>query len=119
MLLEPIYEKEFHDFSFGFRPRKSPHQALEYIYSQCYEQQEQINQKLTGHYAYYGITGNSSSLREVHYQVKRLRRKWLGRRNRDGPMKWKAFGQLLVNYPLTPPRIVHPYRKYVPSETMI
>lgn len=83
------------------------------------EQQEQINRKLTGHYAYYGITGNSSSLREVHYQVRRLWRKWLGRRNRDGPMNWQAFGQLLVNYPLIPPRIVHPYRKYAPSETMI
>ena len=83
------------------------------------EQQEQINRKLTGHYAYYGITGNSRSLGEVHYQVRRLWRKWLGRRNRDGPLNWKAFGQLLVNYPLTPPRIVHPYRKYAPSETMI
>ena len=39
MLLEPIYEGEFHDFSFGFRPGKSPHQALQYIYNQCYEQQ--------------------------------------------------------------------------------
>ncbi|MDA1069150.1 MAG: reverse transcriptase domain-containing protein, partial [Verrucomicrobia bacterium] len=34
MLLEPIYEEEFHDFSFGFRPGKSPHQALQYIYNQ-------------------------------------------------------------------------------------
>ncbi len=83
------------------------------------EQQEKINRTLTGHYAYYGITGNSRRLREVHYQVKQLWRKWLGRRNRDGPMNWKAFGQLLVNYPLAPPRIVHPYQKYAPSETMI
>lgn len=28
MILEPIYEKEFYDFSYGFRPGKSPHQAL-------------------------------------------------------------------------------------------
>ena len=28
MLLEPIYEEEFHEVSFGFRPGKSPHQAL-------------------------------------------------------------------------------------------
>jgi group II intron reverse transcriptase/maturase len=38
MLLEPIYEGEFHDFSFGFRPKKSPHQALQYLRDQCYEQ---------------------------------------------------------------------------------
>ena len=31
----------------------------------------------------------------------------------------KAFGQLQVNYPLILPKIVHPYRKYAPSETMI
>lgn len=83
------------------------------------EQQEQINRKLSGHYAYYGITGNSRSLRELHYQVKRLWRKWLGRRNRDGPMNWAAFSQLLVNYPLNAPRIVHSYQRHSPSETII
>ena len=29
MLLEPVYEEEFLDCSFGFRPRRSAHQALE------------------------------------------------------------------------------------------
>lgn len=29
MLLEPIYEEAFYDFSYGFRPQRSPHQALE------------------------------------------------------------------------------------------
>lgn len=29
MLLEPIYEGAFHDFSYGFRPGRSAHQALE------------------------------------------------------------------------------------------
>lgn len=28
MLLEPIYEQEFYDFSYGFRPRQSAHDAL-------------------------------------------------------------------------------------------
>ena len=32
MLLEPIYEGEFHDFSYGFRPGRSAHQALERIW---------------------------------------------------------------------------------------
>jgi len=31
MLLEPIYEAEFHDVSYGFRPRRSAHQGLERI----------------------------------------------------------------------------------------
>jgi group II intron reverse transcriptase/maturase len=32
MLLEPIYEREFKDFSYGFRPGRSAHQALERVW---------------------------------------------------------------------------------------
>ena len=39
MLLEPIYEGEFHDFSFGFRPGKSAHHALSYLHRQCHQQE--------------------------------------------------------------------------------
>jgi group II intron reverse transcriptase/maturase len=35
MLLEPIYEEAFYDFSYGFRPRRSAHQALEAIWQQA------------------------------------------------------------------------------------
>ena len=31
MILEPIYEQEFLPFSFGFRPGRSQHDALEYL----------------------------------------------------------------------------------------
>jgi len=34
MLLEPIYEQAFYDCSFGFRPRRSAHQALETLWKQ-------------------------------------------------------------------------------------
>ena len=37
MILEPIYEQEFLPFSFGFRPGRSQHQALEYLRDQCRE----------------------------------------------------------------------------------
>jgi RNA-directed DNA polymerase len=33
LLLEPIYEQDFKEFSFGFRPGKSPHQALRHLRS--------------------------------------------------------------------------------------
>jgi len=29
MLVEPVFEREFYDFSYGFRPGRSPHQALQ------------------------------------------------------------------------------------------
>jgi RNA-directed DNA polymerase len=38
MIVEPIYEQEFLPFSFGFRPGRSPHQALEYLREQCLTQ---------------------------------------------------------------------------------
>jgi group II intron reverse transcriptase/maturase len=38
MLLEPIYEQDFKDFSYGFRPARSAHQALARIWSQCMNQ---------------------------------------------------------------------------------
>jgi RNA-directed DNA polymerase len=34
MLLEPIYEEEFSDASYGFRPNRSAHQALEALWKQ-------------------------------------------------------------------------------------
>ena len=34
MLLEPIYETDFKAFSYGFRPERSAHQALSYVWSQ-------------------------------------------------------------------------------------
>jgi RNA-directed DNA polymerase len=41
MILEPVYELMFLPFSFGFRPGRSQHQALEYLRKQCFEQKVQ------------------------------------------------------------------------------
>jgi len=35
MLLEAVYEGDFRDFSYGFRPRRSAHQALHRLKEQC------------------------------------------------------------------------------------
>ena len=35
MLLEAVYEQDFHDFSYGFREGRSPHQALHELREQC------------------------------------------------------------------------------------
>jgi hypothetical protein len=34
MILEPIYEQQFYDFSYGFRPGKSPHDALNRLWNE-------------------------------------------------------------------------------------
>jgi len=41
MILEPVYEQEFLPFSFGFRPGRSPHQALDYLREECFQQKVQ------------------------------------------------------------------------------
>lgn len=38
MLLEAVYEEDFHDFSYGFRPKRNPHQALRTLREQCQSQ---------------------------------------------------------------------------------
>jgi RNA-directed DNA polymerase len=71
------------------------------------EQQYVLQQKLRGHYAYYGITGNFAALSAYLHQVKRLWRKWLDRRSRGHVMPWEKFARLLERYPLPKARIMH------------
>ena len=71
------------------------------------EQHAALSRKLRGHYAYYGITGNSAALSRFQSQVARRWRKWLGRRSGSGRMPWARFVRLLRTYPLPPARIVH------------
>lgn len=62
--------------------------------------------KLRGHYAYYGVTGNSRSIGDYYLQVKRLLFKWLGRRGKRDCLSFEKFNLLLKKFPLPTPRIV-------------
>jgi hypothetical protein len=64
------------------------------------EQHRMLCQKLRGHYAYYGITGNSFAIARFRYEVTRLWRKWLLRRRRAWRGTFDWFGRLLQRYPL-------------------
>ncbi len=75
------------------------------------EQHATLSQKVRGHYAYYGITGNARALSWFLLAVHRAWRKWLDRRNRNRTMTWERFNRLLERYRLPPPRIVHSYVK--------
>ncbi len=48
--------------------------------------------KLRGHYAYYGVTGNSKSIQNFYYAVERLLFKWLGRRGKRGSLTLEQKG---------------------------
>ena len=71
------------------------------------EQHANLRQKLLGHFAYYGITGNGLWLQKFREAVKKLWQKWLSRRSRGAPMPWERFTHLLRRYPLPPARVVH------------
>ena len=70
-------------------------------------QQQMLTRKLRGHYAYYGIIGNSQAIASFRHHVHRLWRKWLGRRSQKGKMHWERFRRLMRRYPLPRPRIIH------------
>jgi RNA-directed DNA polymerase len=61
------------------------------------EQHARLAAMMRGHFAYYGIGGNSRRLRWYARQVVRIWQKWLSRR------------ELLKRHPLPPPRIVRRY----------
>ena len=79
--------------------RRNRHQSLP-------EQHAALSRRLRGHYAYYGITGNSPALARFRHEVYRRWQKWLGRRSRRR-MSWERFTRLFALYPLPLARVVH------------
>jgi RNA-directed DNA polymerase len=70
------------------------------------EQHAVLCQKVRGHDAYYGITGNGELLKTFRYLVQRAWRRWLSRRHRKRKLDWTKFNRLLANLPLPPVRVV-------------
>jgi RNA-directed DNA polymerase len=73
------------------------------------EQYIGLSRKLTGHFAYFGITGNMRRLKWYVHQVERIWRTWLSKRTRGGLLNWKLYKTLLKRYILPKPVIVHQY----------
>lgn len=71
------------------------------------DQQRRLNSMLRGHYAYYGITGNSRRLAAYRYEVVHVWRKWLARRSQRARMTWTRFFRVLERYPLAPAVVTH------------
>lgn len=67
-------------------------------------QRNALAQKMTGHYAYYGVVGNASALVKFRRVVYRTWRQWLNRRSQRARMTWARMKALHARYPL--PRVV-------------
>jgi group II intron reverse transcriptase/maturase len=73
------------------------------------EQHARLSAMMRGHYAYYGISGNSRRLRWFAHQVVRIWKKWLSRRGRHGRFLWTRLTAILKRHPLPAAQIVHRY----------
>lgn len=72
-------------------------------------QHRQLSWKLTGHFAYYGITGNIRQLNRYRTQVTKTWRKWLERRTRAKRLSWARYTAFLKRHPLPRAKITHRY----------
>ena len=80
------------------------------------DQHNHLSSMMRGHFAYYGVGGNSRRLRWFANQVMRLWQKWLSRRDRQNVFQWTRFNEMLKHHPLPQPKIFHPYAAV--SETL-
>jgi group II intron reverse transcriptase/maturase len=73
------------------------------------DQHRRLSSMMRGHFAYYGVGGNTRRLRWFANQVGRIWRKWLSRRDRQGWVRWAQFNEILRRHPLPPVKIIHGY----------
>jgi group II intron reverse transcriptase/maturase len=71
----------------------------------------ELNQKLRGHYAYYGITFNCRKLHTYYNRTKHLLHKWLNHRGGKRVWTWNKIAKLTTEWlPLIRPKIYHSYQ---------
>jgi group II intron reverse transcriptase/maturase len=71
------------------------------------EQHKTLVQKLRGHYQYYSLRSNSTSVTNYWWYTRRSWRYWLSRRSTKSNINWKKYLKMLETYPLPRPRIIH------------
>jgi group II intron reverse transcriptase/maturase len=66
-----------------------------------------LRAKLTGHFRYYGVSGNFRSMARYRWEGLRLVLKWLNRRSQKKSFNWETFRRYVEKYPLPKPAIYH------------
>jgi group II intron reverse transcriptase/maturase len=102
------------NWAFGLKTRKARlRRAIGSVNDWCRSHRHQpmkaqhaaLKRKLTGHFNYFGINGNTDSLRKLYEATRRVWRKWLSRRSQRTPVYWKRFAAMLVAFPLPTPTV--------------
>ena len=80
------------------------------MHTRLREQHGWLARVLRGHYAYYGVAGDSYGLRRFLTQAVRAWHGAIRRRGQKRRMSWDRFNALLRANPLPPPRLAHVWR---------
>lgn len=64
-----------------------------------------LTRRLRGHFNYFGVNGNSRSLKNLVCATARIWYKWLRRRSQRTRLNWERYNALLLRLPLPEPRI--------------
>jgi hypothetical protein len=70
-------------------------------------QHKKLSEKLRGHYAYFGTTGNMPWLKKFSFGVARVWQGWLARRSQKRYLSKTRFYKRLNRNPLPQPVIIH------------
>ena len=75
-----------------------------------------LNTKLRGYYNYYGVHGNSLSLKQFFDGALRILLKWLNRRSQRRSYNWQGFKAIVERFKVERPRLVgHPKTRKAPA----
>ncbi|WP_255717882.1 reverse transcriptase domain-containing protein [Wolbachia endosymbiont of Drosophila innubila] len=66
---------------------------------------QKLKAKLTGHYSYFGVSGNYRCLIQFYRPVTKLAFKWINRRSQKKSMDWEQFIHYLKVNPLPKPKV--------------
>jgi len=78
-----------------------------------------LKAKLTGHYNYFGLSGNYRCIQQFYRQVMLLVFKWINRRSQRKSMTREMFQRYLQWNPLPTPRIYHSLYASLPKRGML
>lgn len=79
--------------------KKNRHQSRKVLFAR-------LNAKLRGYYNYYGVNGNSASLKQFFYSAMGILKKWLNRRSQRRSYNWAGYKELIKRFKVERPRIV-------------
>jgi len=66
-----------------------------------------LRAKLSGHFRYFGVSGNYHGIKRFYFLTIRLVFKWFNRRSQKKCYNWERFTKYLLRYPLPKPKIYH------------